>query len=408
MVDLKATEEAPTTREKDWRLLEALRRRRLARVHTPWDFRREAERQLPHMVFDYIDGGAGSQASIARNVEALADIGLVPSAPADVSVCDQSIELFGERHAMPVIVGPTGLASASWPRGEVALARSAARQSIPFVLANAGSVPPCDVVHANPERSWFQLYPPPSRDVARLWLEQVRASGFRTIEVTVDVAVPGRRLRDARNGFVMPFRWTPSKLADVVARPAWAAKMLIHGQPEPYLKLDHGKAPAGATQSESRRHRFTRALSWDLLKLLRDEWRGPLIIKGLLDPRQAAMALSSGFDAIVISNHGGRQLDGAVSPTEMLPEFRSEVGGRLPLLIDGGFRTGTDVIKAIALGATAVQLGRMPVFALATAGEAGVDHALQLLKEEIGDAMALCGVSRLDQLGEASIRYARR
>jgi (S)-mandelate dehydrogenase len=145
-------------------------------------------------------------------------------------------------------------------------------------------------------------------------------------------------------------------------------------------------------------------VSWDLLKLIRDEWRGPLLVKGLLEPRQAAAALAAGYDAIVISNHGGRQLDGVVSPIEMLPEFRNEVGGRMPLLIDGGFRSGTDVIKAIALGASAVQLGRLPIFALAVAGDAGVHHALQLIRSEIEDTMALCGVTRLAQLNETMVR----
>ena len=184
--------------------------------------------------------------------------------------------------------------------------------------------------------------------------------------------------------------------------------MLRHGQPTPYLQVDADKkAGKAASQSENRRHRFTRALSWDLLRMLRDEWTGTLIVKGLLDPRQARMARETGYDGIVVSNHGGRQLDGAISPLEVLPEFRAELGEGFPLLVDGGFRSGVDVVKAIALGASAVQIGRIGVFALATAGIAGVEHMLALFRAEIENTMALCGVTRLDQLGRHHVRQGR-
>ena len=385
---------------------EAARQRRLKGIHTPWDFRSSAKRALPRMVFDYIDGGAGSEIAIRMNREAIDSVRLVPSAPRDVSFCDTSVTLFGQELSLPVIIGPTGLASASWPRGEIALAEAAARTGIPYVMPNAASVSPEDVARAGEGRAWFQLYPPPDRELTRKWVARIRDCGFSALEVTIDVAVPGQRLRDAYNGFVMPFRWTPGKFLDVAARPVWAMKMLYHGQPTPYLQVERdGSRATASNQSENRRYRFTRALSWDLLKILRDEWHGPLLVKGLLDPRQAGQALAAGYDGIVISNHGGRQLDGSVSPIEMLPEFRSEVGGRIPLLIDGGFRSGVDVVKAVALGASAVQLGRVGVFALATAGRAGVEHALTLFRAEIETAMALCGVTRLEQLDEHSVRH---
>jgi len=357
------------------------------------------------MVFDYVDGGAGQELSLRENRLAIDAWRLVPSAPHDVSVCDPSLTLFGEKLSLPVIIGPTGLASASWPRGEIAFARAAARNGTRYVMPNAASMDPQAVARAGSGSAWFQLYPPPDRELARRWIAQVKNAGFSTIEVTVDVAAPGQRLRDSRNGFVMPFRWTPRKFVSVALRPAWAMKMLYHGQPTPYLQVDGKKPKSGATnQSENRRHRFTRALSWDLLKMLRDEWQGRLIVKGLMDPRQAKAAVEAGYDGIVVSNHGGRQLDGAIAPLEVLPEFRSEVGRQFPLLVDGGFQSGVDVVKAIALGATAVQVGRVGVFALAAAGEAGVDHMLKLFRLEIENTMALCGVVRLEQLDGQSIR----
>lgn len=383
-----------------------LRQRRLRSVHTPADFRDVARRRLPRMVFDYIDGGAGEELTVRGNRRAIEQVRLVPSAPHDVSVCDTSVTLLGRKLALPLIIGPTGLTSASWPRGEIEFAGAAARNGTLYVMPNAASVAPEDVARAGRGNAWFQLYPPPDRDLVRKWLSRIRDAGFTGLEVTVDVAVPGNRLRDSRNGFVMPFRWGPHKVFDCAVRPVWAAKMLYHGQPTPYLQIDGDQQPRGgaANQSENRRHRFTRALSWDLLRLIRDDWQGPLLIKGLVDPQQARPAMAAGFDGIVVSNHGGRQLDGAVSPMEVLPEFRAEVGPEFPLLIDGGFRSGVDIVKAIASGASAVQIGRIGVFALATAGGAGLDHMFNLFKAEIENTMALCGVTRLEQLGPHTIR----
>ncbi|MBI1622416.1 alpha-hydroxy acid oxidase [Aquamicrobium zhengzhouense] len=384
----------------------ALRRHRLQKVHTPGDFRAVAQKRLPKMVFDYIDGGAGQELSIRENRAAIEEIRLVPSAPHDVSACDMSVSLLGETLSLPIIIGPTGLASASWPKGEIEFAKAAARHGTRYVMPNASSVAPDAVARAGSGNSWFQLYPPPDRELARKWVAQARDAGFTGLEVTVDVAAPGQRHRDSRNGFVMPFRWSPGKALDCAARPVWAMKMLYHGQPTPYLQVDENKkqSEGAANQSESRKHRFTRALSWDLLKLVRDEWQGPLLVKGLVDPRQASLAVQAGYDGIVISNHGGRQLDSAISPMEVLPEFRAEVSREFPLLVDGGFRSGVDVCKAIASGATAVQLGRVGVFALATAGGAGLDHMFALFRSEIENTMALCGVTRLDHLGQHSIR----
>lgn len=384
---------------------ETLRARRLASIHTPWDFRESARKRLPRMVFDYIDGGAGDEASVREAREAIERVRLLPSAPHDTSHIDLSTTLFGQHLSMPIVIGPTGLASASEPRGEVLFSRAAHRAGIRFVLSNSGSRPPEDVAAAGPGTTWFQLYTPPDREMARQWIGRVKRCGFTALEVTVDVAATGRRLRDARNGFTMPFRWTPGKFLDCARHPAWAMKMLKYGQPTPFFEVERkGDGPAPRNQSENLKHRFTKSLSWDLLKMVRDEWDGPLIVKGLMDPRQAENAVRAGFDGIVLSNHGGRQLASAVSPMEVLPEFVSEVGGRIRILIDGGFRSGSDIVKAIAMGADAVQLGRLTVFALATAGEMGVDHCLKLLRDEMENTMALCGATSIGQLDRNLVR----
>jgi len=379
--------------------------RRLSKMICADDFRIAARRRLPRMVFDYIDGGAGSEATLRENRAAIEAVRLLPSAPADVAACDQSVNLFGTTCSMPVIIGPTGAASASWPRGEIAFAKVARAHGILYVLSNSTSIAPEEVANAGGANMWFQLYLPSDREIARQWVERVRRAGFTGLQVTVDVAVPGYRHRDIKNGFVLPFTWTAGKFLDVARRPGWALSMLRYGTPVPYLQVEAARdAGRASTQSEARRHRFTRSLSWDAMKMLRDEWSGPLVVKGIMDPDQATKAVETGIDGIVISNHGGRQLDGAVSPMEMLPEIRAAVGQRLVLLIDGGFQSGVDIVKALALGADAVQMGRAPVFALATAGADGVDRFLTLLRAELDSAMALCGVTSLEQLDPSRLR----
>ncbi len=375
---------------------------RLSRLHSIADFRRAARRVLPRMVFDYVDGGSGTESTLRENAAAFERIRLVSAAPADVTTRSLDISLFGQRLAMPLIVAPLGLASSFWTQGELALARGAARHGIPFVLSNNASVTLDEAMGAGAGAKWFQLYVPPNRDATKEWARRVGAAGFAAIEITVDTAVPSRRLRDLRAGFTMPFAWTPRKFLDVALHPEWAMRIGPHGAPRPSLM--HAVPWGGEGAAPDMRTRLSPALDWDLLRWFRDQWRGPLIVKGLADPRQAKRALDAGMDAIVISNHGGRQLDGAVATVDILPEFVAEVGGRLPILIDSGFRTGTDVVKALALGATAVQMGRAMAYAVATAGEAGVARALDILRAEIDVAMALCGVTKIGDLNPALIR----
>lgn len=371
----------------------------LARIHSIDDFRTAAQARLPRMVFDFLDGAAGGEATARDNRAAFEHWRLLPKALVDVSQRSLAVDLFGAPAAMPLIIGPTGLAAAYWPEGDCALARAAARHGIPFVMANGASAGMDEVARASTGRRWFQLYLPPQREAALPWLQMAEQQGFEALELTVDTAVPGRRLRDLRHGFALPFRWTPRKLLDVARKPRWALRMLRHGVPR--ARLSAGAAPPRAARSvsETMSARLSATLSWDDLAWLRDRWRRPLIVKGLSDAAQAAPLRRLGVDGVVVSNHGGRQLDGGLATLDALPAFVAELGGHMPILIDGGFRSGADIVKALALGATAVQLGRATLYALATAGEAGVDHALALLRQELDTTLALCGARSPRELG---------
>lgn len=368
------------------------------------DFRTAAQRALPKMVFDFFDGGAGSELTLRENRAALDRIRLVGSAPVDVGHRSAAISLFGKPLSMPIIIGPTGLAGAAWPAGDQALARAAAQAGIPFVMSSAASASMEAVAAAGEGRKWFQLYLFRDREVSLRLLQHAQALGFEAIEITVDNAIPGRRLRDARNGFSLPFRWTPRKLLSLATHPGWALRMARAGAPRLEVMAAEFDLRSAATIAEVMEQQLDPTVSWDDIAFIRDRWKGPLILKGLLDPAQGARAAELGLDGIVVSNHGGRQLDGAVASIDMLPEFAAAVAGRLAILVDSGFRSGTDIIKALALGATAVQLGRATLYALASGGEEAVSRALSILAAELDVAQAMTGSPTIADIGPAKLR----
>lgn len=375
-----------------------------ARAHSIAEYRELARRALPRMIFDFYDGGADSENTLAYNRAALDARRLLGSAPVNVSGRSQEVTLFGKTYAMPLIIGPTGLAGAAWPNGDMALAKAAGRAGIPFVMSTAGTCTQDEVASAGNGSKWMQLYIFKDRAFGARIVDRAEALGFEAIEVTVDNAVAGKRLRDERNGFSLPFRWTPAKLASLVAHPGWSLRMARSGAPQ--LKVMAEGLGLGKTDTiaELMQSQFDASINWDDIARLRDRWKKPLIVKGLLDPSHVSKALAVGVDGLVISNHGGRQLDGAVAPIDVLPEFVAEAAGRLTLLIDSGFRTGSDIARALALGANAVQVGRATLYALACGGEATVFHALSLLKAELDVAQALMGAARVEDFHPAMIR----
>ena len=380
---------------------------RLARIHNIADFRLAAQRVLPKMVFEYIEGGADSESTVRENRAALERIRLVPTALTDVAQRSTAIDLFGKPSPMPVVIGPTGFAGSFWPKGELELARAAARIGIPFTMSSGASVSPEQVAKAmGSARRWFQMYMPRDRAAVSRWVDMVSDLGFELIEVTVDSQVPGNRIRDAHNGFSRPFRWTAKKVFGVAIHPEWAFRMLPHGMPTSALQTDaeSGRKPEDGEKG-SVRSRLNPSVTWDEIKWLRDQWHGKLMVKGVTDPRLVPAAIAAGLDGVVVSNHGGRQVDGTVATMDVLPEFVEGAAGKLSVLVDSGFRQGTDVLKATALGATAVQIGRAAAWACSTAGEEGVHHMLTLLQKEIDTTMALLGVRSIAELGTEQVRW---
>lgn len=363
------------------------------------DLREMARQQLPKMVFDYIDGAAGEEITAKRNREAFNDVHLTPNGLVDVSTRSVGSQLFGSKVAFPVVIGPTGLNGAFWPDGDLALARAAALAEIPFVLSTAATANLDTVSQSAGPLRWFQLYMMKDRGLVEAFLQRVFEHGYDVLQLTVDTSVSGRRNRDIRNGFTLPFRWTMKNLMDSAVHPRWSFSMLRSGVPMLRLFEDiAGAPPQGATISDVMQQQLSSSFTWIDLGWLRSRWKGKLMIKGISSPTQACQAIDAGADGLVVSNHGGRQLDGTRSTIEWLPEIVAAVDGRTTVLVDSGFRSGIDIGKAIALGADGVQLGRATLYGLAAAGEKGVLHALDILKSELDRTMALCGARSIIEL----------
>ena len=377
------------------------------RRHSIAGFRELAERRLPRFVFDFIDGGSGSETTLLENRSGLDRIRIVGSAPHDMSLCTQETRLFGRTAAMPVIIGPTGLAGAVRPRGDLALARAASSFGIPFVMSSAATVSMEELAATADGPKWFQLYIFRDRTVTARLIERAGALGFEALEVTVDNAIPGRRLRDVRNGFTLPFRWTAGKAMSLLAHPAWSLDIVRHGVPRLEVMASELDLAASDTIAELMQAQLDPSVGWDDIRWVRDAWKGPLIIKGMLDPSQVDHAVNAGVDGLVISNHGGRQIDGAVATIDILPDFVAAAAGRLTILIDSGFRTGSDIARALALGADGVQLGRATLYALAAGGEVDVLKALTVLQDELRVVQMLTGARTPGDFDSAMLRGPR-
>ena len=366
------------------------------------DFREAARRKLPRFLFEYIDGGSYSETTLRRNVDDLAGIALRQRVLRDVSQIDLSTELFGARQAMPVALAPIGLAGLNARRGETQAVRAAEKAGVPFTLSTVSACPLSEVAAAAKKPFWFQLYMIRDRGFMRELLTQAVAAECSALVFTVDMPVPGSRYRDVRSGLagapgLMGDIW---RTAQAALRPGWAWDVGLWGRPHhlgnvaPVLKGKTGLNDFFAWM----RTNFDSAITWRDLDFIRSEWRGPLIIKGILDPEDAKEAAALGADGLIVSNHGGRQLDGVLSTARALPPIAEAVGDKLTVLADGGVRSGLDVVRLLALGAKGVLLGRAWAFALAAGGEAGVSKMLQLIDAEMRVAMALTGVTRIDQI----------
>ena len=359
------------------------------------DYRALAKARLPHFLFEYLDGGSYGEVTLRRNLDDLAAVALRQRVLRDVSSIDLSTELLGERYAMPVGLGPVGLAGLYARRGEVQAARAAAAANVPFALSTVSACSLREVAQSG-NVPWFQLYFVKDRAFVQQMIEIAAEAGCGALILTVDLAVPGSRYRDARAAGVGLRR-----ALQLAARPGWLWDVGLHGRPHSLGNLEPivGKrAPLSDFQTWIHAN-FDASVSWKDAEWVRRQWRGPLIIKGILDPEDAKAAVASGADAIVVSNHGGRQLDGVISTARALPTIAAAVEGCIPVLADGGVRSGLDVVRMLALGADFVLLGRAWAYALAGAGERGVAHVLQLIDAEMRVAMALTGCTSVADVG---------
>jgi (S)-mandelate dehydrogenase len=358
------------------------------------DYRSLAQRRLPKVVFDYLEGGADDEIGMKHNREVFKRYRLMPRRLIDVTKRDTGIELFGRHQAAPFMIGPTGLNGALWPKGDILLARAAERADIPFVLATASNASIEEVAAASKGDLWFQLYIV-QRKLAEQMVRPAEAAGYSTLVLTTDVAVNGNRERDLRNNFGLPLRYTPRLIYDGFTHPRWSLDFLLNGMPQfgNFVTADSSNVEIQATVMH---RQMDAGFSWDDFNWLRKLWPRKLLVKGILRPDDAERCVAAGADGVILSDHGGRQLDAAVSPLDILAESRARISA--PIQIDSGFRRGTDIVKALALGANAVLLGRATLYGLAAAGEAGVDDVLRLLRDEADRTLALIGCASASKL----------
>jgi L-lactate dehydrogenase (cytochrome) len=371
------------------------------------DYRELARRRLPAFLFEYIDGGSYAEVTLRRNVADLERIALRQRVLRDVADLDLSAELFGQKHALPVALAPIGLAGMNARRGEVQAARAAEAAGVPFCLSTVSACPLDEVAMAVKRPFWFQLYMIRDRGFVRDLLAKARALGCSALVFTVDMPVPGTRYRDYRSGLAgaAGLGGDLRRVWQAVRHPAWAWDVGVNGRPHslgnvaPVLGGKSGVDDFFAWMRDN----FDASISWKDLEFIRSEWRGPLVIKGVLDVEDAREAVKLGADGLVVSNHGGRQLDGVLSTARALPPIADAVGADITVLADGGVRSGLDVARMLALGAHGVLLGRAWVYALAGGGQQGVAHVLRLIEAELRVAMALTGARRIADLGRDSL-----
>lgn len=357
-------------------------------------YRQLARRALPRSVFDYLEGGAGDERGLQHNRDALDAVRLRPRRLRDVAVRDSGVRLFDRTLPAPLAIGPTGFNALFWPEGDLALARAAAAHGIPFVLSTVANTDIETLARATDGEWWFQLYALHD-EISEQLMRRARAADCRTLMVTVDVPVNGLRERDLRNGFRLPLRYTLPMAIDGLRHPRWTMRYLRHGMPA-LANFEALDASGDAVRTALAERRMDAGFSWESLARLRAAWPHRLLVKGILHPDDALRCESLGVDGVILSNHGARQLDGAMSPIEALPAARRATA--LPLLVDSGFRRGTDIVKAIALGASAVLLGRATLYGLAASGESGVRDVLAMLKREIDCTLAQVGCARISEL----------
>ena len=356
-----------------------------------------ARRRLPRAVFDFVDGGAEDEIVLRRNESAFDELSLLPQPMRGTTRRDQTVELFGRTLTGPVLIGPTGMTGMLWPRGEIEAARAAAAAGTVYTMSHGSTVKMEDLAQEAPGDLWMQIFPYKDRGLTQSFVERAHAAGFQGLVLTIDNQVLGQRERDLRNGFTIPPRFEFSGLLDMALHLHWLLRMAR--APRLAMANYEREGDTGVFSIGARIVGWMDAsASWKEIEWLRGVWDRPLILKGILHPDDAKRAVSIGVNGVVVSNHGGRQLDVVPASLQALPAVVDAVAGKIPVLLDGGVRRGGDVVKALALGATACLIGRPHLWGVAVAGEEGVARVLEIYRSEIDRVMALCGWDRLDQI----------
>ncbi|CAG4899961.1 alpha-hydroxy acid oxidase [Paraburkholderia gardini] len=365
------------------------------------DLRQQARRKLPRIAFDFIDGGADDELCMQRNRGAFSRYRLVPRYLRNVSRRDQSVRLFGHTYASPIGISPTGLAGLWRPDADLMQAAAAREANVPFLLSSSSNASLEETAALAPDNVWFQMYCTRDAHINADFVRRATRANVRVLVVTIDIPVNANRERNRRNGFSRPFRMTPGVVLEALGHPAWVLRYLRTGG-IPMMRNWQPYAPEGASAAQVADLFGTLTpapeVCWDHLHRIRDAWSGPLVIKGLLHPEDALEAVRIGADGLVVSNHGGRQLDTAPSPLEMLPAIRAAVGEDVQLILDSGVRRGSDLVIAGCLGASAAVFGRPSLYGVAAAGQAGVARALQIMRNEIDMVLAQIGCASFSQL----------
>ena len=364
----------------------------------------EARRVLPHAIADFVDGGAGDEVTLRRNEAAFDAVQLLPRPLSGAATRDLSISLFGARLSLPLMFAPTGLAGLLWPDGEAASARAAAAAGTAYCLSH-GSVCTLEALAATGAAPrWMQTYIYKDRELTREIAGRAAAAGYHALVVTIDTQLLGNRERDVRNGFAIPPRLSAGEVAGMAFKLPWLLRMR---RALPKITFGNYKRPGSGEDLTALAERMLSlpdpGFTWRDIEWLRGVWQGPLVLKGILHPADAKEAVAHGVDGVIVSNHGGRQLDGTAAALDALPGVAEAAAGGTAVLLDGGIRRGNHVIKALALGADCCLIGRPQLWGLAVAGEAGVAHVLEIFRREIDLTMGLCGLSAIDQIGSDTL-----
>jgi len=377
---------------------------KLSRILTIADMRKAAQRAMPKVVFDYIDGAVEDELGKARNTEALDAVPMTPNYLVDIQARSHRTSLFGREYAQPFGIAPTGMSNIAWPSADVCLARAAKDADIPYILSTAATTSIEDIGKATDGDFWFQLYAQTDRESNLDLMRRAQEAGAKALVLTVDVPFPSKRERDLRNGFILPMRMTPKMLLDGARKPAWALRFLLNPTPR-FATIEQyaGKNASARSLAAFMAARLWQSLTWEDLEWIRGAFDGPFILKGIMSVNDANKAKEAGVDGLIISNHGGRQLDSALAPIDALPAIRDAVGTDMTLILDSGIRRGSHIAKALVQGADFALVGRATLYGAGVAGQPGVDRSLDILTDELDRFLAQVGCPDVKMLKDCGV-----